>query len=41
MSINKSPTGPPNNPIIFFSGTDDYQYTRSFGSWLGQDHITM
>jgi len=41
MSINKSPTAPKDNPIIFFTGTDDYLYTRTFGSWLGQDHITM
>ncbi|CDW87257.1 cd36 family protein [Stylonychia lemnae] len=41
MSINYSPTSPKDNPIVFFSGTDDYLYTRSFGLWLDLPYITM
>lgn len=41
MSINRSPTAPVNNPIVFFTGKDDYHYTRSFGKWLDLPYITM
>lgn len=39
LAINESPTGPANNPISFFTGTDDYLYTRSFAKWLDHDYI--
>lgn len=41
LSINQSPTGPANNSIGFFSGTDDYRYTRRFSRWLDRDYITI
>ena len=34
MSLNDSPTNPKNNPIMFFTGKDDYMKTRSFAKWL-------
>lgn len=34
MSLNDSPTNPKDNPITFFTGTDDSLYTRTFAKWL-------
>ncbi len=41
MSLNDSPTNPKNNPIMFFTGKDDYKKTRSFAKWLDLDYITL
>ncbi len=41
MSLNESPINPKNNPVVFFTGTDDYLLTRSFGQWLGKSYISM
>ena len=34
MSLNEDPTSTPNNPIEFFTGTDDYHIVRSYAKWL-------
>ena len=41
MAINESPTMPPNNPIGFFTGTDDYMFTRRMALWLNQEYISI
>jgi hypothetical protein len=41
MAINRSPTLPPNNTIVMFTGTDDFTYTRKVARWLELDYITM
>lgn len=41
MSINDSPTNPPNNTMVFFTGTDDYMYTRRVARWLDLDYISI
>jgi hypothetical protein len=41
ISINNSPTQPPKNLIAFFTGTDDYLYTRRFARWLDLEYISM
>jgi len=41
MSLNDSPTNPRDNPIVFFTGKDDYLMTRQFGKWLDIGHITL
>lgn len=41
MSLNESPTNPKNNPIMFFTGKDNYLNIRSFAKWLDLDYITL
>lgn len=41
MAINQSPTSPVNNTVVFFTGTDDYMYTRRMARWLDQEYITI
>jgi CD36 family len=41
MAINMSPTSPPNNTIVFFTGTDDFLYTRRMARWLDLDYISI
>jgi len=41
LALNKPTTHPANNTIAFFTGEEDYQMTRTYGSWLGQEYIMM
>lgn len=41
MSINTSPTQPPNNTVAFFTGTDDYLFTRRVARWLNLEYVSM
>jgi hypothetical protein len=41
LSLMNSPTSPANNINAYFSGTDDYLYTRGYAYWLGLDYISM
>lgn len=41
MAINLAPTSPLNNPVTFFTGTDDYMYIRRFAKWLDIDYIAV
>jgi CD36 family len=41
MSINSSPTQPPNNTVAFFTGTDDYMFTRRVARWLNLEYISL
>jgi len=41
MALNQSPTSPANNPMAFFTGTDDFMFTRRMGLWLNQEYISL
>ena len=41
MSINDTPTNPPNATHSFFCGDDEYELTRSYGSWLQNSYHTV
>ena len=41
MSMDAPPTHPPNNPMSFYTGEDDYELTRTYNLWLDADHITI
>ncbi len=41
MAINDSPTTPPNNTMGFFTGTDDFMFTRRMALWLNQEYISI
>ena len=41
ISVNQPITNPPDNPIAFFTGTDNYLYTRMLARWLNLDYISV
>ena len=41
LSLADPPTHPPDNNIAFFTGEDEYELTRTYGQWLGQEYIMM
>ena len=41
LAMNKPPTHPDNNRIGFFTGQEDYEFTRTYGQWLGHENILM
>ena len=41
LSLADPPTHPADNNIAFFTGEDAYEYTRTYGQWLGQEDIMM
>jgi hypothetical protein len=41
LAVNYPTSGPLNNTIAFFTGTDDYLMIRRYGEWLGKSYITM
>ena len=41
LSLSDPSTHPPDNQIAFFTGEDEYEMTRTYGQWLGQEYIMM
>jgi len=41
LALADPPTHPKNNTVAFFTGEDEYEMTRAYGQWLGQDKIMM
>jgi hypothetical protein len=41
MSLNSDPTSPPNIPMSFLTGTDDYMQVRKYAQWFGLDYINL
>ena len=39
LALNNPPTHPTGNTVAFFTGEDDYEMTRQYGQWLGQEYI--
>jgi len=41
MSINDTPSNPPNGTHSFFCGDDESTLTRSYGEWLQNNYLSM
>lgn len=41
LSLDAPSTHPPNNPISFLTGEDNYKLTRVMGLWLGEETIKV
>ena len=41
LSLDNPPTHVPDNPVSFFTGEDDYQNTRRYGTYLGGETIQV
>jgi hypothetical protein len=41
MSVNKPPTILSEQPVSFFTGEDDYMFTRRVALWNGQNYVTV
>jgi hypothetical protein len=41
LSLNAPPTHPANNSISFMTGVDNYELTRTFGLWIGENTIKV
>jgi len=41
LSLDKPPTHPDDNTVAFYTGEDNYELTRTYAQWLGQDQIMI
>ena len=41
LAMSNPPTHPTENRVAFFTGEEDYEKTRVYGNWLGQNYIMI